>query len=81
MSKDCIRHNLKILLSGFLHALKGTLAMAFVAGAVVLFCCTARNDGYMAVGDFFAAVCCLALGLGLFYSCGLNVKRKGAFLK
>ena len=80
MKKELIWKHASILLGGLLHSLKGTAAVALLAGAALLFCCVTIENGYFAVGKFVAALLSIGIAAALFYSCGKDLQR-GKFSK
>ena len=78
MRNELIKKHLSILLAGFLHALKGTLAAAALGAGIVLFCCVPCESGYIAVLLFAAALLIIAGSVLMFYSCGADM-QKGKF--
>lgn len=73
MKKAIIRKHSLVLLAGFLHALKSTLAVAFLAAVVVLLCSVQIESGYLAVGKFIAALLAFCVSVLLFYNCGRDI--------
>ncbi len=80
MKKAIIRKHSLVLLAGILHALKCTLAVAFLAAVVLLLCSVQIESGYCAVGKFVAALLALCISVLLFYSCGRDM-TDGKFSK
>lgn len=80
MNKAIIRKKLSVLLAGFLHALKSTLAVVALAAAVALLVCVPMVGGYSAVGMFVAALLMFVVAGMLFYNCGVDIV-KGKFSK
>jgi hypothetical protein len=73
MKKTIVKKHLLVLLAGFLHAMKGTLATALLCGVGVAFGNVQRVSGYWAVGMFAAALLALCAAIWLFYLCGRDM--------
>jgi hypothetical protein len=80
MKKAMFKKNLQIMLLGILSALKGTLATALVAAAVLVFRRVLTAGGYLAIVLFVAGIAEVCLALLLFYFCGRDM-LKGKFSK
>ncbi len=80
MKNENIRKHLGILLVGILSALKGTLAVALLAGAVALFFCIPIDVGYLAVGKFMGGILVTVVAFVVFYWCGRDLV-KGVYSK
>jgi hypothetical protein len=80
MKKEMVKKNLQVMLLGFLSALKGTLATALVAAAVLVFRRVLTAGGYLAVVLFVAGIAEVCFALQLFYYCGKDM-LKGKFSK
>jgi len=78
--KKVTKKHLHILLAGFLHALKSTTAVVMFGAAIALFCCVPIERGYLAVGEFVAALLGVFVSVLLFYSCGYDL-QSGRFSK
>lgn len=78
--KKLIKKHSKVLLAGFLHALKSTLAVATLAAAIALLICVPISRGYLAVGQFVSALLLIVAAGVLFYNCGADI-AKGRFSK
>lgn len=81
MKSAKLKEILVITITGCAAAVHGVLAIAAIVGACLVFKYIPDIDGYMAVAGFFAAIAAIGLAIGLIYTCGLWIVKKGSFLK
>lgn len=73
MKKENFRKHFGIFMYGFIHALKGTMATALIAAAVLMFRRVLMAGGYLAVVMFIAGIAEVFFSLLLFYWCGRDL--------
>lgn len=81
MKKEMIQDVLKVFTVGATALLLAAGAGGFGYMSVILFCQIPRISGYLAVGAFFVAMISVAATLGVVYTCGAWIVRKGKFGK
>ena len=80
MKKATFQKYMRVLLVGWLFALRSALAIATLVGSIVLYCCVAYVGGYLAVGCFIVATAVAAVAVLQFHSFGHDIIRS-AFSK